>query len=73
LRGGFSKEEWERKCDRRRKTLGDEGFERWRAEFDGSCETLVKDMDEAGGDKAVVFALGNLGLLGCGKCGRDLA
>ncbi len=39
----------------KRVQLGDKGYEKWEAAFDGRVETLIKDMDEAGVDKAVVL------------------
>lgn len=58
-RNWYSKGEWERRCHRRRKALGDKEFERWLTEFDGGYETLIKDMDEAGIEKSVVFPSGS--------------
>lgn len=46
----------------KRATLGDEGFERWRNEFNGSVEGLIKDMDEAGVDRSVAMSL-DLGVM----------
>jgi len=54
----YSKEEWNRRCQWRRESLGDKEFEKWEAEYSGSVEALIRDMDEAGIDKSVVFASG---------------
>lgn len=35
--------------------LGKEGYDKWVANFNGRVETLIKDMDEAGVDKAVAI------------------
>lgn len=39
----------------KRVQLGERGFERWEADFNGRVETLIKDMDEAGVDKSVAI------------------
>jgi len=35
--------------------LGDKEYEKWEANFDGRAETLIRDMDEAGVDKAIAL------------------
>jgi len=35
--------------------LGNKGYEKWEATFNGRVETLIQDMDQAGIDKAVVL------------------
>lgn len=54
----FDKADWNRRSQWRRKWLGDRKFEQWEASYSGSVESLVKDMDDSGVDKSVVFAAG---------------
>lgn len=35
--------------------LGDQGYKNWEAAFEGTVESLIKDMDEAGIDKSIVL------------------
>ncbi|MBI2315703.1 MAG: amidohydrolase [Betaproteobacteria bacterium] len=54
----YSKEEWNRRMQWRRRWLGEEEFEKWQAAYSGTVESLIEDMNEAGVDRSVVFASG---------------
>ena len=49
-------ETWGRMCKKASAVLGDEEFKKWQVDFDCTVEALIKDMDEAGIDKSIVFS-----------------